>query len=104
MKSMVGRLWLTLVVSAAAICSLLGLFLSQLFDNFILISKRQPHRPRAKSGPTGAFIGQQCRAVVELALVENFLKANVVIMDKSGLISKLARMQHHRRLRGGARY
>ncbi|NLG85632.1 MAG: cell wall metabolism sensor histidine kinase WalK [Firmicutes bacterium] len=104
MKGIVGRLWLTLVVTVGLILLLLGLFLSQLFDNFYfnlqadnLIAQGQNLGKLVLSSSSNAELLQ------ELALVEDFLNANVVIMDKSGLISSVSPgMQHHRRFRGGA--
>ncbi len=103
MKSMVGRLWLTLVVSVAAILLLLGLFLSQLFDNFYFDLQADNLIDQGRNlGQLVLSSASNVELLRELALVEDFLKANVVIMDKSGLISSVSPgMQHHRRLRGG---
>lgn len=104
MKGIVGRLWLTLVVTVGAILILLGVFLSQLFDNFYF--NLQADNLIAQGHNLGNLVlasSSNVDLLRELALVEDFLNANVVIMDKSGLISSMSPgMQHHRRrLRGG---
>jgi two-component system sensor histidine kinase ResE len=102
-KSIVGRLWLTLVVTVAAILVLLGLFLSQLFDNFYFNLQADNLIAQGKNlGKLVLASSSNIDLLRELSLVEDFLNANVVIMDKSGLIHSVSPgMQRHRRFRSG---
>jgi len=83
--------------------ALTGAVLSQLFDNFYFDLQADNLIDQGRNlGQLVLSSASNVELLRELALVENFLKANVVIMDKSGLISNVSPgMQHHRRLRGG---
>lgn len=105
LKSIVSRLWLTLVLVVVAILLVLGLLLSQLFDNFYfnlqaqnLIQQGQNLGKLVLTSPSDAEL------LRDLSLVEDFLNANVVIMDKSGLIQSASpgMMRMHRWGQGGA--
>jgi two-component system sensor histidine kinase ResE len=102
MKSMVSRLWLTLVLSVAAILLLLGLFLSQLFNNFYFDLQADNLIDQGHNlGQLVLSSTGSAQLLRELTLVEDFLNANVVIMDKSGLVSNVSPgLLHHRRRRG----
>ncbi|MDK2854836.1 MAG: two-component system, OmpR family, sensor histidine kinase ResE [Bacillota bacterium] len=91
LKSIVSRLWLSVVLVVVALLLVLGLLLSQLFDNFYfnlqaqnLIEQGQNLGKLVLSSPSDAEL------LRDLALVEDFLNANVVIMDKSGLIQSVS--------------
>ncbi|NMA55216.1 MAG: cell wall metabolism sensor histidine kinase WalK [Firmicutes bacterium] len=102
MKSIVTRLWLTLVISVAVILILLGLFLSQLFDSFYF--DLQADNLIAQGQNLSRLVltsGDSRQLLRELALVEDFLKANVLIMDKSGLVSNVSPGLRHHQRRGG---
>lgn len=99
LKSIVSRLWLTLVLVVVAILLVLGLLLSQLFDNFYfnlqaqnLIQQGQNLGKLVLTSPSDAEL------LRDLSLVEDFLNANVVIMNKSGLIQSASpgMMRMHR--------
>ncbi|MGB9825530.1 MAG: hypothetical protein ACPLRU_02545, partial [Desulfofundulus sp.] len=99
LKSIVSRLWLSVVLVVVALLVVLGLLLSQLFDNFYfnlqaqnLIQQGQNLGKLVLSSPSDAEL------LRDLALVEDFLNANVVIMDKSGLIQSVSpgMMRMHR--------
>ena len=104
MKGIVGRLWLTIVTIVAVILALLGLFLSQLFNNFYF--NLQADNLVAQGENLGQLVlsaSGTSSLIKELSLVEDFLNANVIIMDKTGLISSVSPgMKHHRRPRSGA--
>ncbi|MDK2926074.1 MAG: two-component system, OmpR family, sensor histidine kinase ResE [Bacillota bacterium] len=99
LKSIVSRLWLSVVLVVVALLVVLGLLLSQLFDNFYfnlqaqnLIKQGENLGKLVLSSPSDAEL------LRDLALVEDFLNANVVIMDKSGLIQSVSpgMMRMHR--------
>jgi two-component system sensor histidine kinase ResE len=87
------------VLVVVALLVVLGLLLSQLFDNFYfnlqaqnLIKQGENLGKLVLSSPSDAEL------LRDLALVEDFLNANVVIMDKSGLIQSVSpgMMRMHR--------
>lgn len=87
LKSVVGRLWLTLVLVVVAILLVLGLLLSQLFDNFYFNLQAQNLIQQGENlGRLVLASPSNAELLRDLTLVENFLNANVVIMNKSGLI------------------
>lgn len=87
LKSVVSRLWLVLVVVVTVILLVLGLLLSQLFDRFYFNLQAQNLIEQGHSlGKLVLSSRSDAQLLHELSLVEDFLNANVVIMDKSGLI------------------
>jgi two-component system sensor histidine kinase ResE len=87
LKSVVSRLWLVLVVVVTVILLVLGLLLSQLFDRFYFNLQAQNLIEQGHSlGKLVLSSRSDAQLLRELSLVEDFLNANVVIMDKSGLI------------------
>ncbi|MDT3699729.1 MAG: ATP-binding protein [Thermincola sp.] len=87
-RSILGKLWLSMVVLVILVMFLLGFFLSQFFENFYFMVKSQE---LAKNGAKiaemiAASPNNPMRWEAEVYNISKYIDAKIVITDKAGLI------------------
>ena len=86
-RSLLGKFWLAMVVLVTIVMFILGLFLSQFFEDFYFSLKSQE---LAKNGTKIASMIASSPARIEweeeLINISQYIDAKIVITDKAGLI------------------